>query len=516
MIGITSGYYFLLLLVGGILYYALPRKQWMVGLALSLVYYFFAATPWTFLCLFGAATIAFFSSKYIARSYNETHSGRDKFVLFLALFLVIGLWLGFAGRDFWITPANAICASLGIEPLFHGALWAVPIGMGYYTAQVIGYILDCYMGVAKPQQNFFKLLLFVCFFPQLTTGPISRISQLESLYEPHRLSYDNITFGVQRIMWGLGKKMILADRAGILVNTIWGDLTTYNGYYHWVALLLYPIQMYCDFSGCMDIVIGSAQLFDIHLPENFRNPFFSKTIQEFWQRWHITLGNWAKDYVMYPLLKTPLMVKLSSICKHKFGKRMGRFIPTALGSLMVWLTMGVWHGGIKHIVGVSIYYWIFLTLGDLCKPAFTKLLSLLRINTKVFSWHLFQSARTYLIYAFGAVFFRAGSIAEAFRFIGSLFTMFFKGECNPWIWVDGSLNNLGLDEKDMLVMISAILIVLIVEAMKECLNISVRTWVAEQNLVFRWGLYIIGFFALITFGLYGANYMASAFIYGGF
>lgn len=516
MIGITSGYFFLLLLVGGIIYYAVPRKQWVTSLVLSLVYYFFAATPWTFLCLLGATIVAFFSSKYIAHDYNESHSKRDRVVLFLALILVIGLWLGFAGRDFWITPANAICTLLGREVPFQRTLWAVPIGMGYYTAQVISYILDCYMGVAKPQTNFLKLLLFICFFPQLTTGPISRVSQLESLYKPHTLSYSNITYGIQRIMWGLGKKMILADRAGIVVNSVWGDLSTYNGYYHWVALLLYPIQMYCDFSGCMDIVIGSAQLFDIQLPENFKNPFFSRNIQEFWQRWHITLGNWAKDYVMYPLLKTPFMVKLSSTCKHKFGKRMGRFIPTALGSLMVWLTMGVWHGGIKHIVGVSIYYWLFLTLGDLFKPAFLKLISILRINTETFSWHFFQSARTYLIYGFGAVFFRAGSIKEALAFISSLFTMFFNGEYNPWIWVDGSLNSLGLDYKDMLVMVCAMLIVLLAESMNECMGISVRTWIARQNLVFRWGLYIIGFFALITFGLYGADYNAQAFIYGGF
>ena len=460
--------------------------------------------------------MAFFSSKCIARDYNEPHTKGDRIVLILALTLVVGLWLCFAGRDFWITPANAICTLLGRETPFPETLWAVPIGMGYYTAQIISYILDCYMGVTKPQSNFLKLLLFVCFFPQLTTGPISRMGQLESLYTTHRFSYDNITYGIQRIMWGLGKKLILADRAGIVINTIWGDLSTYNGYYHWLALLLYPIQMYCDFSGCMDIVIGSAQLFDIKLPENFRNPFFSRTIQEFWQRWHITLGNWAKDYVMYPLLKSSFMVKLGRTCKGKFGKRFGKLIPTALGSLFVWLTMGIWHGGIKYIVGVSVYYWIFLTLGDLFKPIFSKLIHFLKINTDVFSWHLFQSARTYLIYAFGAVFFRAGSIEEAIKFIGSLFSMFFNGEYNPWIWVDGSLNSLGLDSKDMLVMLYAILIVVIAEAMSEHMNISVRAWVAQQNLVFRWGLYIIGFFALITFGLYGSNYIASAFIYGGF
>ena len=516
MIGITSGYYFIFLLIGVILYYAFPRKQWIISLLLSFVYYFFAATPWTFLCLLGTTTVVFFSAKQVAHDYKEPHSKKDRIILYLTLVSVVGLWLGFAGRDFWTTPANTVCRLMGLELPFQKPLWAVPIGMGYYTAQTIGYLLDCYMGVAQPQQNFFKLLLFVCFFPQLTTGPISRIHQLEGLYKSHSLSYENITFGVQRIMWGLGKKLILADRAGILVNTIWGDLATYNGYYHWVALLLYPIQMYCDFSGCMDIVIGSAQLFDIHLPENFKNPFFSRTIQEFWQRWHITLGSWAKDYVMYPLLKTPLMVKFNGICKHKFGKRLGKFIPVTLASLMVWLTMGVWHGGIKYIVGVSLYYWVFLSLGDLLKPCFSKLTRLFRVNTTVFSWHLFQSIRTYLIYGFGAVFFRADSVKDGFRFIGSLFTMFFNGEYNPWIWVDGSLNHLGLDDKDMLVMICAILIVFIAEAMSEHLNIPLRAWVAQQNLVFRWVLYIIGFFALITFALYGADYVASAFIYGNF
>ena len=195
---------------------------------------------------------------------------------------------------------------------------------------------------------------------------------------------------------------------------------------------------------------------------------------------------------------------------------MGKFIPTAIGSLMVWLVMGIWHGGIKHIVGVSIYYWTFVTLGELLKPFFSKLIKVLKINTEVFSWHLFQSVRTYLIYSFGAVFFRAGTIKEALDFIGSLLSMFFNGNYNPWIWVDGSLNTLGLDYKDMLVMICAILIVLLAEAMNERTGIPVRAWIAQQNLVFRWSLYIIGFFALITFGLYGSDYDAQAFIYGGF
>lgn len=513
---ITSGWYFLFLLAGVVLYYASPKRvQWVSLLILSLVYYYFAAKPWTILCLLAAALTAFGAGKYVACEYAVQPTKQQKIVLGLSIAAIVLIWLGFAGRDFWVTPLNSALKAGG--NLTEKVSWAVPIGMGYYTAQVIGYILDCYMGICKPQKNFFKMFLFVCFFPQLTTGPISRYQQLEQIYEPHSFSYENLSFGIQRILWGLGKKLIIADRIGILLENIWSNLEIYNGYYHWFAILIYPVQMYCDFSGCMDIVLGTAELFDIKLPENFRNPFFAKNIQEFWQRWHITLGNWAKDFVMYPLLKTPVMVQLGKKCKKRFGSRMGKFISLTIGTFMVWMVMGVWHGGVKYIVGVSLFYWIFLTLGDLMAPYMEKVYAFLHIKTDTFSFRLTQSVKTYCIYAVGALFFRAATLKEAFLFLAGLISMFWKGEANPWIWVDGSLNQLGLDYKDMQVLIYAVLIVLGVDLLSEYLKEkTVRQWIAEQNLIFRWVVYILGFFAVLTFGIYGPEYNAQAFIYGGF
>ena len=171
----------------------------------------------------------------------------------------VGLWFVFKGKGLWM-------------PFFGEAAvmpYLAALGMGYYTLQVIGYILDCYWGSIEPQKNPLKLLLFVCFFPQMITGPISRYSQLEALYEKHPLSYENITFGAQRILWGFFKKLVLAERVGAVVNAIW-EMQTQEAVFLWIALLLYPIQMYADFSGCMDIVIGAAECFGIKLPENFK------------------------------------------------------------------------------------------------------------------------------------------------------------------------------------------------------------------------------------------------------
>ena len=220
---------------------------------------------------------------------------------------------------------------------------------------------------------------------------------------------------------------------------------------------------------------------------------------------------------MYPLLKTPVMVKMTKKCKKRFGSRMGKFIPLTLGTLLVWLVMGIWHGGVKYIFGVSLFYWVFLTLGDLLAPYMAKVYAFLHIKTDTFSFRLAQSVKTYCIYAVGALFFRAETLKEAFSFLAGLISMFWKGEANPWIWVDGSLNQLGLDYKDMQVLIYAVLIVLGVDLLSEHLKEkTVRQWIAEQNLIFRWVVYILGFFAVLTFGIYGPEYNAQAFIYGGF
>lgn len=500
---ITS-FAFLIMILGGVgIYYLLPKSwQWVELLIMSLIFYYMSATPYTIVFLCISTLTAYVATNFAANRKKAT------LLSIVAIFINIVLWFFLKGTSLWgrFIP--------NFDDLPNG-MFVAALGMGYYTLQIIGYLLDCYWGNINPQRNPLKLFLFVCFFPQMTTGPISRYSQLKSLYERHYFSYKNISFGTQRILWGFFKKIVLAERVGIIVNGIWNDLETYNGFYYWVALLLFPIQMYADFSGCTDIVIGTAELFGISLPENFNSPFFSKSVQEFWQRWHITLGAWAKDYVLYPVLKSKAMINFSKFTKRKVGKKKGKFIVTALGMLILWLVMGIWHGAPKYIIGVSLWYWALLMLGELCSPAMKKVSAFLKIPENSFSWHLFQSARTYFIYAVGAAFFRAPSIRAGVGFVLNLKQVFIKDTWNPWIFFDGSVLDFGITYQDINIIIFAIMALLIVGLLREKYGYA-RVWISEQILVFRWMIWIGLFIFILVYGKYGPGYTVEEFIYQGF
>lgn len=509
---ITSIYYFVFILAGAVIYYVIPKKiQWIELLVLSVAFYCLAADPQTLIYLVGSTLIAYFATNLAESRLSGSDKGKRVVYGFLtiAVLLNVAAWFILKGNVLIVQASRYMSRLIPGMPEIAGFSFPTALGMGYYTLQVIGYILDCAWGNIKPQKNPFKLFLFVCFFPQLVTGPISRYSQLTDLYEPHRFRYHNLAFGAQRILWGIFKKIVIAERVGILIDSIWADAATFTGCYHWVALLLYPIQMYTDFSGCMDIVLGTAELFGIRLPENFNNPFFSRTSKEFWQRWHITLGSWAKDYVLYPLLKSRGMIKFGKFTRKCFGKKAGKYLASAVGMLCLWLVMGIWHGAVKYIVGVSLWYWLILMLGELTEPIFGKMTKKLNFKTESFGWHFFQSVRTYLIYAVGAVFFRADYISDAIAFLKGL------KELNPWVMFNGSVLTLGITHSDINFIIIGVLLLFLVGVLREKYGYA-RVWVEKQSFVFRWMIWLFLFAFILIYGKYGPGYSASEFIYKGF
>ena len=300
---VTSFLFLGFLLLGLIVYYIVPSKiQWIVLVIMSIIFYLIAGTPYTMIFLAVSTLIAYVSTLYIEKNRNNsTVSKKVSIVAIITILLNVIIWFALKGSSFWILGSKLLHKISSKFPILHPLPVTAALGMGYYTAQVIGYILDVLWNTSTIQSNPLKLFLFVSFFPQLTVGPISRYNDLKTIYKPHKFSYQNICLGSQRILWGLFKKLVISDRITVIVNAIWADTNAFNGIWPWIAVFLYPMEIYTDFSGCMDIVLGSAELFDIHLTENFRNPFFSRNSQEFWQRWHITLGTWARDYVFYPL-----------------------------------------------------------------------------------------------------------------------------------------------------------------------------------------------------------------------
>lgn len=495
---LTSFYFLVFISIGALIYYLTPKRgQWVVLLTLSVVYYFFAASPVTILFLVASTAIAYVSGISVSMDENDALiPGNSNFLTITAILLNAAIWFTVKWSGF-------------IDDSFS------PMGMGYYTAQIIGYIMDVRWKLTRPEKNPLKLFLFVSFFPQLTVGPISKRAELESLFEGHQFSYHNIAYGAQRILWGFMKKLVISDRLGIITGSIWKDTESFGGCYIWIAVLLFPLQLYTDFSGCMDIVLGTAEIFGINLPENFRNPFFSGTVQEFWQRWHITLGRWARDYVYYPTLRCKLLTSLSKACKKRFGKRTAKLIPWTLAMAVLWFVMGFWHGAMQHIIGVSLYFFLVFVISEILSPLFSRITVLLKADTESFSWRLFKCVRTYIIYSIGAIFFSADGIGQGVEHFTRFITSFSDSDRNPWIFFDNSLLDTGITLTDIHILVFALCVLLVGDLLREKYGYA-RNWIGKQGIVFRWMLWIGLFFLVLIYGQYGPGFDASEFIYQGF
>ncbi len=392
---------------------------------------------------------------------------------------------------------------------------AAPLGLSFYTLQVLGYLIDVSRGTCKAERNLLRYAAFSCFFPQLVTGPINRYEDMEkTLYGKKRFDYGQVTFGLQRMAWGFFKKLVISERMAVLVNTVYGDYQTYTGLYIGFATVCFAFQLYTDFSGAMDIALGASQALGIRMAENFDTPFFAPSVTEYWRRWHITLGTWMKEYVFYPVLKSEWWIRIGERARKRLGKKRGKKVPTYLGMFVLWFTVGMWHGGAwKYIIGSGLLHCFYIVAGQMLEPVFTKTARLLRVNTQCWSWRLFQGLRTFFLVCIGFVFFRASSAGDAVRMFKASLAF------NPWIFTDGSLLRLGLDAQDFtvgLLSLGVLLAVSLLHSRFKAQGKTVRGVLAGQNLVFRWMVYYMLIFSVIIFGFYGPGYDAGEFIYQNF
>ena len=345
------------------------------------------------------------------------------------------------------------------------------------------------------EKNIFKYALFVSFFPQLLQGPIGRFDRLaHQLYEGRSFSLKAVEFGLQRILWGCFKKMVLADRVAGFVTTVFGNYTEYGGWYNLVAVLLYCVQLYADFSGGIDVVIGVSELFGIRLDENFRQPYFSKSIGEFWRRWHITLGTWMKDYIFYPFSISKKMLAFGKKAKKIFGKKTGKILPICAANLLIFFVVGVWHGAAWKYIIYGLYNGLIIAASNLLKPYYAKWAAVCHVNTESRGWKTFQIFRTFILVNIGWLFDACATATTAFYAMRAVFINF-----KISILTDGSLYKLGLVKRDWTILIVATIILFISSVMKEK-GMSLRDFVAERPLVVRWAVYLILIFATAPFG----------------
>ncbi|WP_455615407.1 MBOAT family O-acyltransferase [Eisenbergiella sp.] len=414
--------------------------------------------------------------------------------------------------NFCINTINGIAFFSGRqEALLSGLSWFVPLGISYYSLSLIGYVVDVYFGIAQPLKSPAKLALYGMFFPCMLSGPILRYREDgNQFFEPHSFDYVQVTRGMQRMLWGFFKVLVISERMALIVNTVYGDYTRYPGVFIWLGTIAFAFQLYTNFSGGMDIALGIAQTFGLKLPENFDRPFFSKNISEYWRRWHITLGVWMKEYIFYPLLRSSFFTKLGKNMRSKFGKKKGKQLTTFAGMFVLWFTVGVWHGGDwKYVIGSGLLHWFYIVSGELLEPWFDKGMKRLHINPKAGWLNGFRILRTFFLVNIGFVFFRAASVGDAFRMLKEAVTVW-----NPAVLVNGAVFGLGLDWIEFTIAMVSLLILLMVSLLEE--KGSVREKIGRKKLPVRWIIWYGLLFYVILLGYYGPGFSATEFIYQGF
>jgi hypothetical protein len=260
----------------------------------------------------------------------------------------------------------------------------------------------------------------------------------------------------------------------------------------------------------MDIISGAAEILGVNMPVNFERPYFSKSISEYWRRWHITLGAWFRDYVFYPLSISRWAQKLTTSLRKRLGPNIAKMIPTYLAMVLVWMLNGIWHGAGWQFVAFGMYQGILIVLGMQFEPVFDWIIAKLKINTNCFSWRLWQMLRTLVLIMGGRIIFKASGLYEAMRIGWSILKVH-----NIWIFTDGTLFKLGLNAWELFLLFVAVLVLLTVSILQEK-GYHIREAIERQNLVFRWLLYIAAIATVILFGVYGPSYDAAGFVYAGF
>lgn len=380
----------------------------------------------------------------------------------------------------------------------------VPIGLAYYSLALYGYLSDIYHKKYEAEKKYLLFLTYVTYFPAIIEGPVNFYKKvMPQLKQRHFFNENKVVMGIQRSVWGYFKKLVVADRIGILVMGILQDENAVGPVVVY-ALILYSFQIYADFSGGIDVIMGISEMLDISLTENFRSPLVSTSVTEYWQRWHISLGEFMEKYIYYPIVLNRNVMKFS---KKIPGKYISRAFSAAFASVVVFIIVGIWHGTGWNYVVYGMYQAFFVSTAVLLAPVYKKLKTRLHINEKTFSWKFFTVLRTFVILLFGRTLIKAGSLQQTGLLLQRMFSDF-----NPHALFDGTVYNYGLDIKNVYLMYGCILLMIVVDILHEK-GIHFRQTLMKQGIIFRYIIYYAAIFGIIIFGIYGPEFDSASFIY---
>ena len=538
----TSLNFIFFVLATALVYFVLPFKKyrWTVLLAASIFFYctwsyqlgafMLFTTLSTYLIALWLNRVSL-KSKAVLKEHKSEWSRDDKkkyknktkvrmrLVMTLALLLNCGILAFLKYYNFFAGSLNDILGAFSLDFSAPSLKLILPLGISFYTFQSMGYIVDVYREKTAPQKNPLKLLLFVSFFPQIIQGPISIYDQLAvQLFEGHDFDFTRFKHGCELIMWGFFKKLVIADRAVIAITAVTADYNKFGGTTLTFTVLLYALQLYADFSGGIDISRGVAQIFGVDMIDNFKRPYFSRSINEYWRRWHISLGAWLKNYLFYPVAMSNAFITASKKMKGtRFGKtaagaHISKVLPTSVASLIVFLVVGIWHGASWKYVAFGAWNGMIIMVSILLEPLFISAKDKLHIKDTNIPFMLFQMFRTFLIVLVGYVFDVAPSFSQAMR----TFWLFFTNQNFKLGY--SQISDLGLGKKDYLVVLIGGLIIFIASIIQERAKngMDIRHMLDRKPFILRFALLFVALISIVVFGIYGSGYSAADFVYAQF
>ena len=475
------------------LYYLIPIKYRYIWLLISSYFFYMSWNPKYAILLLFSTAITYVSGLLLERFGESSFSSRniEKGIVAVSFVLNVGILSFFKYFDFAFENVRWFFSRINIyleSPSFDIIL---PVGISFYTFQALSYTMDVYRKEIKAEKNFAKYALFVSFFPQLVAGPIERSKNLlHQINEDHYFDYYRFRKGLLFILYGLFQKLVIADRAAILVNQVYGEYQKYAGFELVVATVLFGFQIYCDFAGYSNIAIGTAKILGFELMENFNAPYLSGSVSEFWRRWHISLSTWFRDYLYIPL----------------GGNRCSK-IRKNFNLMVTFLVSGLWHGASWSFVlwgGINGFYQV---ISEWLGPARKWIITKFHIDENYMIIRVMRTIITFILIDFSWIFFRSDHLAMAIGIIRKIFSEF-----NVWIFFDESIYTLGLDRKEFAVLVFSLLLIFIYDLFKY-LKISIFDWLTRQQIVIRWFAYYTLIFTIIIFGTYGQTYDVQNFIY---
>ncbi len=510
--------------VGLGLYFIVPKKyRWIVVLSESVIFYALYSKFMSFFILATVLIIYFiglwisaldqkFQTKKEGLEKEERKALKKKIGKAKKWVTALGIVLNLAILA--VLKYSGFFASI-FEGFFSWFKWEVhlpilkvvlPLGISYYTLSSIGYMVDVCRGKYPADKNFFRVSLFVLYFPQLLEGPFAFYDKLAfQLYDGAEFDAKRISSGFLLVLWGFFKKAIIADRFAIIVTAVFKGYASYSGIIILIGIIAFTIQLYAEFSGIIDVVRGISEMYGFNLEKNFEQPFFSQTVNEFWRRWHISLGAWFREYIFYPISMSKGFMNMNKKLHGKVSQFFEVFIPSLLALFVVWLLNGLWHGAsIKYVV-YGLYYYVIMMIGMCFEPLFNLIYNKTKINKDHWTLKTLRIIRTLIIVNIGMLIFRAPTLADSFKMFTGMFTN---------THMNSNLLSI-IDIGDLVVALVSLVCLVVVDFLQE-FKINIREKFASSHFLLKYACLLVLIFAIIIFGAYGDGYVAVDPIYGGF